>query len=419
MDRRDLLKTLAALGVTPLLSPARGWAALASDTAYGSAPRLIVVMLRGAVDGLNVVVPYAEPNYYRLRGSIAIPRAGQDKGALDLDGHFGLHPALAPLLPLWQSRKLAFVQASGSPDPTRSHFDAQDYMESGTPGDKNTQNGWMGRLLGQLGPNPERLDAVSLGPVLPRIFGGGAPVANIPLGREAAKATAMDKPEINQAYDRMYAHASDLSAAYKEGRASRERILSDLNSDKVSPEAMVADNGAPPPQGFALDASQLARLIQRNTSLQLAFMQLGGWDTHVSQGGSEGQLANRLAPLADGLVTLAAQLGPQCDSTVVVVMSEFGRTAQQNGTNGTDHGHGNVMWVLGGRVNGGRVYGRWPGIEDAALHEQRDLAVTTDFRAVLAQVCERHLRLSDRQLTGVFPKAPGTDSASIRGLIAA
>ena len=415
MDRRNLLKNLAALGATTMLPLSRGWAA--AGAANGPAPRLIVVMLRGAVDGLNVVVPYAEQNYYQLRGSIAIPGAGQDKGALDLDGHFGLHPALAPLLPLWQARKLAFVHASGSPDPSRSHFDAQDYMESGTPGVKSTGDGWMGRLLGQLRPDPAQLDAVSLGPVLPRIFSGGNEVANIPLGRDAAKATAMDKPEINQAYDRMYAHATDLSAAYHEGRASRERILSDLNSDPVSPEAMAADNGAPPPQGFALDAAQLAKLIQHNGSLQLAFMQLGGWDTHVNQGGSEGQLANRLGALADGLVTLGRQLGPELDNTVVVVMSEFGRTARQNGTNGTDHGHGNVMWLLGGRLNGGKVYGRWPGIDDAALHEQRDLAVTTDFRTVLAQLCLRHLRLSDRQMEAVFPKAPNGDSG-VKGLLA-
>ncbi len=414
MDRRSLLRNLAALGATAALPLARGWAGARN----GPAPRLIVVMLRGAVDGLNVVVPYSEPNYYQLRGSIAIPKAGEEKGALDLDGHFGLHPALAPLLPLWQARKLAFVHASGSPDPTRSHFDAQDYMESGTPGVKSTGDGWMGRLLAQLNPAPEQLDAVSLGPVLPRIFSGGNAVANIPLGRDAAKATAMDKPEINQAFDRMYAHAADLGAVYHEGRASRERILSDLNSDPVSPEAMAADNGAPPPQGFALDAAQLARLIQRNGSLQLSFMQLGGWDTHVNQGGSEGQLANRLRPLADGLLTLAQQLGPELDNTVVVVMSEFGRTARQNGTNGTDHGHGNVMWLLGGGLNGGKVYGRWPGIEDAALHEQRDLAITTDFRTVLAQLCQRHLRLSDKQLQAVFPKAPG-GADGLKGLLAA
>jgi uncharacterized protein (DUF1501 family) len=405
MDRRTLLSRMAAIGAAGLLPLGRGWAAL-DPAGAAPGPRLIVVMLRGAVDGLNVVVPHADADYYQLRGSIAIPRPGQDKGALDLDGHFGLHPALAPLLPLWEAKKLAFVHASGSPDPSRSHFDAQDFMETGTPGIKHTADGWMSRLLAQLHPDPAGLDAVSLGPVLPRIFSGAAEVANVPLGRDAAKATALDRPEINQAYDRMYANAADLGPVYREGRASRARILSDLNSDPVSPEAMQADNGAPPPQGFALDAAQLAKLIQRNASLRLAFMQLGGWDTHVNQGGSEGQLANRLRPLAEGMVELARQLGPELDRTVIVTMSEFGRTAHQNGTNGTDHGHGNVMWVLGGNTGGGRVHGRWPGLEDASLYERRDLAVTTDFRSVLAEIGQRHLRLNDRALQAVFPDAP-------------
>jgi len=410
MDRRTLLKTLGLAGGCALL-PGRGWAAAGS-----AGPRLIVVMLRGAVDGLNVVVPYTEDNYYRLRGSIAIAKPGADGGALDLDGHFGLHPVLAPLLPLWQSRKLAFVHASGSPDPSRSHFDAQDYMESGTPGVKTTADGWMNRLLGQLAPAPQQLDAVSLGPVLPRIFSGEQSVANIPLGREASRVTALDKTEVNAAYDRMYAGNGALAQAYREGRASRERILADLNNDPAS-EMVQADNGAPLPQGYALDAMQLATLMRRNPSLQLAFMQLGGWDTHINQGGATGQLANHLQPLAEGLSTLATQLGPDFDRTVIVVMSEFGRTAQQNGTNGTDHGHGNVMWVLGGQVRGGKVHGDWPGIEDAALHEGRDLAVTSDFRSVLARVGERHLRLSDKQLSAVFPQAPGTGGKSLVQLL--
>jgi uncharacterized protein (DUF1501 family) len=414
MNRRNLLRGFAAIGGAAILPLSRGWAAVGSEPA----PRLVVVMLRGAVDGLNVVVPYAEADYYRLRGSIAIPRPGAEQGALDLDGQFGLHPALGALIPLWQTRRLAFVHAAGSPDPTRSHFEAQDYMESGTPGEKITADGWMNRLLGQLRPDSGQLDAVSLGPVLPRIFGGTAEVANVPLGRDATRVTAIDKPEVGQAFDRMYANAGDLGEVYREGRAARTRIRTDLDSDPVSPESMAADNGAPPPQGFALDATQLARLVHRNSGLRLAFMQLGGWDTHVNQGGSQGQLANRLRPLAEGLVTLAQGLGPELDNTVIVVMSEFGRTAHQNGTNGTDHGHGNVMWVLGGPLNGGRVHGRWPGLDDAALHEGRDLAITTDFRAVLGQVCQRHLRLADRQLDAVFPRAPaGRDT--VAGLLKA
>ncbi len=425
MDRRTLLKALGAAGASGLLPLSRGWAAVTGD-AQTPAPRLIVVMLRGAVDGMNVVVPYADDDYYRLRSSIAInkPGSGDDKnpGALDLDGHFGLHPALASLMPLWQSKKLAFVHASGSPDETRSHFDAQDYMESGTPGIKRTGDGWMNRLLAQLPKTPDSLDAVSLGPTLPRIFSGPENVANVPLGRDATKATAMDKPEVNEAFDRMYANAGTLGVAYKEGRESRTRVMSDLTAPSDASMTMAAgmdkdaSMGAPPPQGFSLDASQLATLIHRNPGLQVSFMQLGGWDTHVNQGAGGGQLANRLKPLGEGLSTLATQLGPEFDNTVIVVMSEFGRTARQNGTGGTDHGHGNAMWVLGGRINGGRVYGDWRGLSNDALHEGRDLPVTTDFRSVLAAVGGQHLRLSDRQLASVFPQAPRA-SGSISSLI--
>ena len=432
MDRRTLLKAFGAAGVTGLLPLSRGWAAVTGD-AQTPAPRLIVVMLRGAVDGMNVVVPYGDDDYYRLRSSIAInkPGSGDEKnpGALDLDGHFGLHPALASLMPLWQSKKLAFVHASGSPDETRSHFDAQDYMESGTPGVKRTSDGWMNRLLAQLPKTPRSdnysLDAVSLGPTLPRIFSGSENVANVPLGRDATKQTAMDKPEVNAAFDRMYADAGTLGAAYKEGRESRTRVMSDLTAPPMTGDASMtmaagmdkdASMGAPAPQGFSLDSSQLATLIHRNPGLQVSFMQLGGWDTHVNQGAGSGQLANRLKPLGEGLSTLATQLGPEFDNTVVVVMSEFGRTARQNGTNGTDHGHGNAMWVMGGKIAGGKVYGDWRGLSTDALHEGRDLPVSTDFRSVLAGIGSQHLRLSDAQLARVFPGAPRA-SGSIGSLL--
>jgi uncharacterized protein (DUF1501 family) len=411
MDRRTLLKSL---GLIPF--GRCGWALAADAPAAAQDKRLVVVMLRGAVDGLSVAVPYSEPEYYQLRSSIALDKPGGDNGLIDLDGHFGLHPALAPLQPLWQARKLAFVHAAGSPDPTRSHFDAQDYMESGTPGLKSTPDGWMNRLLGDL-PHSGDLDAVSLGPVLPRIFSGGNSVANIPLGRAAANPTAMDRPEINSAFDRMYASAGALGQTYQEGRRSRSEVLADLNGADAQ-EMMKADNGAPPPQGFPLDARQLATLMHKSPQLRLAFMQLGGWDTHVNQGNAKGQLANHLQPLAQGLADLATALGPQWDDTVVVVMSEFGRTAHENGNKGTDHGHGNLMWVLGGPVAGGKVYGDWPGL-GSGLHEGRDLAVTTDFRSVLTRVCEQHLRLPDQRLAAVFPQAPGTGKGNVKGLLTA
>lgn len=407
LNRRQLL---AGLGAGALLLPlTRGWAAVAAEPAP---TRLIVVMLRGAIDGLSVVVPYADSHYYQLRDRTAIARPGSDGGALDLDGHFGLHPALAPLLPYWQAQQLAFVHAAGSPDPTRSHFDAQDYLESGTPGRKGTPDGWMNRLLATLTPgNGTVLDAVSLGPVLPRIFSGPETVATVPLGRAAARASALDRPAVATAFDRLYANAGALGEAYREGRQAHAQVRADLSSAAVSNESNVADAGAPPAAGFALDAAQLATLIQRNPGLRLAFMQLGGWDTHVNQGGANGALANRLVPLGDGLATLANRLGPELANTVIVVMSEFGRTAKENGTGGTDHGHGNVIWLLGGKINGGRVYGEWGGLSNSALNEGRDLPVTTDFRGVLAEIGSRHLRLDDRQLATVLPQAPAPNAA--------
>jgi uncharacterized protein (DUF1501 family) len=406
MNRRTLLKTLALAGGGVLLPVGRsGWAA--TGAALPAQKRLIVVMLRGAVDGLSVVVPCGDADYYHARSTIAIARPGADGGALDLDGYFGLHPALSPLMPLWQQQRLAFVHATGSPDPTRSHFDAQDYMESGTPGRKITADGWMNRLLTQLPATHSPTQALSLGPVLPRILSGAADVANMPLGRNAGKDIAFDKPQVAAVFDRLYAGNDSLSQAYREGRAARTQIRASMQDlDDAQQEMRAADNGAPSPKGFVLDAYQLAGLIQRDPGIQLAFVALGGWDTHVNQGNAKGQLAGHLEPLAQGLSALAGGLGSMLDDTVIVVMSEFGRTVKQNGNNGTDHGHGNVMWLIGGEVRGGKIHGDWPTLAPQRLHENRDLAITTDFRSVLAQVLEHHLRLDDARLAAVLPDAP-------------
>ncbi|MBV9863261.1 MAG: DUF1501 domain-containing protein [Alphaproteobacteria bacterium] len=392
MNRRDLLRFTAAAGLLSAAAPA--WAA----TAPGGPKRLIVIFLRGAVDGLSVVVPHAEADYYAVRPSIAIPRPGDPGGVLPLDQRFGLHPALAALMPLWHDGALAFVHAAGSPDGTRSHFDAQLFIENGTPGRSLTQDGWMNRLLAAL-PGPHGpADAVSVGPTLPRILAGPMPVANLPLGPQAAQSMPIDKPEVASAFDRLYAGNDRQSEAYRQGRTARAELIGDLPT-----EERIADNGAPPPQGFPVEAAQLAHMIGQDRRIRLAFASLGGWDTHVNQGNQGGQLANHLKPLGDGLAGLARGLGRDWDDTVVVVLSEFGRTVRENGNGGTDHGHGNVIWLLGGAVKGGRVYGDWPGLAAAQLYEGRDLAVTTDYRAVLAAVLERHLRLGDRQLATVFP----------------
>jgi uncharacterized protein (DUF1501 family) len=404
MLRRNLLKGVGALGATVLPLGRGAWAAL--NVAPASQRRLIVIFMRGAVDGLSVVVPYSETNYYACRSSIALGKPGNDGGALDLDGRFGLHPALQSLMPWWQSGKLAFVHAAGSRDATRSHFDAQDYMESATPGRKSTPDGWLNRLLGTLpamaGERSAPTRAVSVGPVLPRIYAGGNPVANIASGNSAAKPTLLDRPKVADAFAKLYSGDDRMSQAYQQSQQAHREVMDSMSGDDMT-EMQAANNGAPLPNGFPDDAARLARLMKNDARVQLAFMALGGWDTHANQGAATGQLANRLQPLGVGLSTLAAGLGPVLDDTTIVVMSEFGRTVRQNGNGGTDHGHANAMWLLGGRVAGGKVHGHWPGLDTGALYEGRDLAVTTDFRSVLAEVCERHIGLPDAQLAQVFP----------------
>ena len=407
MQRRDFLNAFAA--GTGLMMPL-GRHAWAATGAQGAAPgatsrKLIVVMLRGAVDGLNVVAPLGDANYARLRPTIALAAPDKDNGALDLDGYFGLHPALSPLMPLWREQKLAFVHASGSPDATRSHFDAQDYMESATPGVKSTPDGWMNRLLAALPGASTPTRAVSVGPVMPRILGGQAAAINIANGAAAGKPGALDRPQLAAAFDQLYMGNERYGKVYQDGREAHKEVMAAAMAASMS-ESMAADGGAPLPNGFPDDAARLAGLMRNEPNVQLAFFALGGWDTHANQGAGSGQLANRLAPLGQGLALLARKLGPMFDDTTIVVMSEFGRTARENGNGGTDHGHGNVMWVLGGGVAGGKVLGEWQGVGDGQLNEGRDLPVTTDFRSVLAHIAERHLRLGDRQLAQVFPRMP-------------
>jgi uncharacterized protein (DUF1501 family) len=396
MRRRDFLGLSA--GASLLALGGSAWAADADATPK----RLVIVLLRGAVDGLNVVVPYGEEAYYAARPTIAIGRPGTENGALALDEHFGLHPALSGLLPLWQAKQLALVHAAGSPDPTRSHFDAQLFIENGTPGRRATADGWMNRLLAAL-PNPPHAargptEALAVGPILPQILKGHMAVANLPLGPAAATPLAIDKPEVANAFDRLYGGKDALGQAYRQGRMARAELIAGL---PAPPEP--ADNGGSPANGFPAQAERLAGLLAHNRKIRLAVVSLGGWDTHVRQGNHAGQLADRLRPLGNGLAALAKGLGPEWQDTAVIVLSEFGRAVHENGDGGTDHGHGNVVWVLGGAVQGGRIYGDWPGLAPAALYESRDLAVTTDFRTVLASVIGPHLHLSDRALSNIFP----------------
>jgi len=416
MQRRRFLHALWSTSAMGCLGTAH-----ALTPAGQSGHKLVVVMLRGAVDGLSVVVPFAESHYREARSTIALAAPGTGEDALlPLDRQFGLHPSLARLHAFWGKGQLGFVHASGSPDPTRSHFDAQDYMETGTPGRKSTPDGWMNRLLTQMpGPaSPTR--AVNMGATPPRIFAGPAAVASLGLGPRAFEAKAIDDPQVQAALAKLYGGADALGRTFRETAESRSDMSRSMaaasDRSRGSGQGMdngrssdpSADNGAPTARGFAADAKRLGQLIQADPNTQLAFTSVGGWDTHVNQGGARGQLANRLASLGEGLESLVQGLGEAYERTVIVVMSEFGRTVRQNGTGGTDHGRGNVMWLLGGPVAGGRVLGSWPGLDRAALVDGRDLAVTTDFRAVLAPVLQRHLGVGDAALSQVFPNFNGS-----------
>ncbi len=416
MLRRHFLQTLAASSAIMLPLSRHAYALQAAEP-VATQKKLIVIMLRGAVDGLNVVAPIGDRNYTRLRPTIHLGQPGSDGGAINLDGYFGLNPALSDLQTLWNEKKLAFIHSSGSPDSTRSHFDAQDYMETATPGRKSTQDGWMNRLLANLPGQQYPTRSLAIGPVMPRILSGPAVATTLAAGAAGTRATLLDNPAIGNAFDKMYEGKAGYAKQYQEAKVAHKDIMSasvdkagsmDKNGSMDKTE-MNASNGAPLPNGFPGDASRLATLMKNDPKIQMAFIALGGWDTHVNQGSAKGKLTNLLAPLGQGLAVLSKQLGGLFDDTTIVVMSEFGRTARENGTGGTDHGHGNVMWVLGGRVDGGRVHGRWSGIDGSGLYEGRDLAVTTDFRTVLAHISEQHLGLRDTQLASVFPAMPKSD----------
>ncbi len=359
--------------------------------------RLVVIFQRGAADGLNIVVPHGEPQYYTMRPSINIPR----KSLLDLNGFFGLHPSLAPFQPLWQQRHLAIVHAAGSPDSTRSHFDAQDFMESGTPGIKITEDGWLNRALQNVpaAAKGSPFRAIALGPSLPRILSGPEPAVAMNNIDDFSVGGKNPKPSrAAAAFEAMYDHSSD-TVLHTTGEETFDavKMLKAADPGKYSPA-----RGANYPKGrFGDSLRQLAQLIKANLGVQVAFADIGGWDHHVNEGATEGQLANVLSDFSQALTALWTDLGDLGDDTVIVTMSEFGRTARENGNRGTDHGHANVMFVLGGPVKGGKVYGRWPGLDQSQLYEGRDLALTTDFRQVIGEAVWRHL--GNQNLAQVFP----------------
>jgi len=383
--RRAFLKgsSLAMFGI----GAAPSWlarAAYAANSAGQFRKVLVTIFQRGAADGLNVVVPFAEPRYYELRPTVRIPEpssAEPGESAIDLNGFFGLHPSLAPLKPIYDAKALAIVHATGSPDPTRSHFDAQDYMEAGTPGLKSTRDGWLNRALAADPAGTSALRAVALGPSLPRTLRGKNPAVAV---NNIGDFQVKDRKS-SEMFETMYNHSVDtvLSGAGKE-TFEAVKILKGVQSASYTP----------------------------------SFADIGGWDTHFNEMGarpSQGPLANQLTELGQGLAAFYKDMGDRMADVAVVTMSEFGRTAKENGTRGTDHGHANVMFVMGGGINGG-IRGQWPGLAQEQLYEARDLAITTDFRDVLSELVTNHL--GNPQISAVFPGYE-SDANKYRGVVAA
>ena len=370
------------------------WLQRALYAADAPAPRkkiLVAIFQRGAADGLNVVVPHGEKAYYDLRPTIAIPRPGTKDGAIDLDGFFGLHPSLEPLKGLWDQQHLAIVDAVGSPDPTRSHFDAQDYMESGTPGRKATNDGWMNRALPPIQGKPSPVRAVSLGPTLARAMAGKNPaIAMQTIGGFRVQDTKSAKQ-----FEEMYVSSKDpmIRAA---GKDTFEAVAM---LDAIGKRPYKPTEGATYPGGpFGQSLQQIAQLIKSDVGVEMAFADIRNWDHHVNE---PGQLSQRLTEFGQGLAAFWRDMGDRMADIAVVTMSEFGRTARENGNRGTDHGHANCMFAMGGAVKGGKVYGKWPGLEKEQLYESRDLALTTDFRDVLGELVSAHL--GNPSLANVFP----------------
>ncbi len=421
MDRRFFLKSsgiaLASFGAATM-SPSFLTRTLAQTGKTGRKRILITIFQRGAMDGLNAVVPYGEQAYYDLRPSIAVPRpkTGDATTAIDLDGFFGLNPALSSFKPLYDSGQLAVIHAAGSPDNTRSHFDAQDYMEAGTPGVKSTTDGWLNRYLqtnAEAKASPFR--AVAMGANMPRTMQGKAPaIAMNSINEFAIRAGNGEMGQTLQGgFEAMYAQTVN-DALRGTGKETFEavKMLKQVNPGqyKSAPDVVY-------PRGqFGDRLRQVAQLVKSDIGLEVAFTDIGGWDTHANEGAGQGQLANRLTEFAGGIAALYADLKDRADEVLILTMTEFGRTAKENGNRGTDHGHGSAMFLLGGSVKGGKVYGKWPGMKTNELYEARDLAVTTDFRDVFAELAKNHLGATN--LNAIFPGFQ-VNPANFKGMIRA
>jgi uncharacterized protein (DUF1501 family) len=369
------------------------------DKAATNNKKLVVVFQRGACDGLNTLIPHGEKNYYSMRPSIAV----KQNELIDLNGFFGLHPALASFKPLWDQGHLAAIHAAGSSDTTRSHFDAQDYMESGTPGEKATPDGWLNRAVANA-PVEEKASpfrAVALGTQVPRTLEGKVPavaISNVADFSVAGK--GKETSPISNAFQAMYDESTD-AMLHGTGEETFEavKMLKAADPAKYKPAAGVNY----PNSAFGNSMKQIAQLMKANLGVEAAFADIGGWDTHQNQGSSTGQLAGRLKEFSDSIAAFWKDMADDSENITLVTMSEFGRTVRQNGTGGTDHGHANVMFVLGGGVKGGKVYGKWPGLDNDQLYQNRDLAITTDFRRVLGEAAYKSI--GSRHMEAVFPGA--------------
>ena len=397
MKRRDFVRSslVGALALPAFLRRA------AADEGARAARRkvLVTIFQRGACDGLSMVPPLGDERYRALRPNISIAPRGED-AALDLDGYFALHPALSGLKASWDAGALAVLHEVGSPDGTRSHFDAQDFMESGTPGEKNTDDGYLNRALvaSSIASHRGALRAVALQPTLPRSLAGPAPAVALASLDEFGLRPGLASAGVQSGFESMYRGAVDATF-----RGVGDEAFSAITALKAKVAAAAKpDHGAAYPQGpLGQRLSQLAQLIKGDVGLEIAATDCGGWDTHAGQGAGTGQLAQRLKELGDSLGAFAQDLGDRMADVCVVTMTEFGRTVKENGTRGTDHGHGSAMLVLGGAVRGKRVLARWKGLKDENLFEGRDLPVTTDFRDALAEILSRHLGVGD--VGRVFP----------------
>lgn len=395
----------------------RTWPAWMPRLAFNQSLRgdvLVVVFLRGAADALNLLVPHGERAYYRLRPTLSVARpddrrAGANQRVIDLDGFFGFHPALRPLLPVWQEGDLGLIHACGAPDESRSHFKAMELMERGVETTHGPASGWINRHLTTLDTgNGSPLRAVGLGEAVQRSLKGAIPVTAL---RSISQFHLAGDPQVESMMQ------AGLSSLYQAGNPlgvlGQEtlhilQVLAELN-----PAAYQPGGSARYPEGdFGTGLRQVAMLVRAEVGLEVAAIDLGGWDTHFAQGTNDGHMPELMAELAGGLAALYTDLGDFRSRLTVVVMTEFGRRVKENASLGTDHGHGGVMMLMGGNVAGGRVLGDWPGLEPELLFGPGDLAVTTDYRDVLGEVCR--LRLNNPETAAIFPDHTPRQSGFVR-----